>query len=379
MTTGRDIELPSVSRPTSGSQGRKVIAAIGIDRYDHWQRLANAVRDATRTTELFGKLGFEQITEPLLDRHATGTAIRSLVSSDLRKLGPDDSLVLFYAGHGATYGHRPGGEEIKTGYLIPTDASISPDDVSTWIDLEGWLRAVALLPAKHILVILDACRSGIALDGILQRHRGDESWQHEASAALQARRSRRIITSALGDQVALDSGPKHGHSLFTGCLIEGLTYDLRRHGDRATTGSGLGTYLQRRVDKHTNSRQTPDFGYFYHDERGEIAIPLVSDALEATPAESASTGSPSTAPFEPKREPVPPPRSHQHKHPTPILRRLASLLTYPAAAAWSRRPAQSASSDSTRDRAHELIAPTTAELPTLSGASSTRCRWSCKN
>lgn len=197
MTTGRDIELelPSVPVPTSGYPGRKVIATIGIDRYHHWQRLANAVRDATRTAEMFEQLGFEQIAPPLLNHDATGKAIQALVTSDLRKLGPDDSLVLFYAGHGATYGHRPGGEEIKIGYLIPADASISSDDVSMWIDLEGWLRVVSLLPAKHILVILDACRSGIALDGIVQRHRGAESWQHETSAALQARRSRRIITA----------------------------------------------------------------------------------------------------------------------------------------------------------------------------------------
>jgi hypothetical protein len=274
MTVRRDIEVPSPTA-TSSSPGRKVIAAIGIDRYDHWQRLANAVRDATRIAELFNGLGFEQLTTPLLDRDATGEAIRSLATVELKKLGANDSLVLFYAGHGATYGHRPGGEEIRTGYLIPSDASSDPEDVSTWIDLDGWLRAVSLLPAKHILVILDACRSGIALDGIIQRHRGDDAWRRETSAALQARRSRRIITSALADQVALDSGPKHGHSLFTGCLIEGLTYDLQRRGERTITGSGLGAYLQRRVDAHTGSQQTPDFGTFFHDNRGEIAIPLV--------------------------------------------------------------------------------------------------------
>src|SRR6185436_5380558 len=167
MTTQRDIRLHPGPTATHGP-GRKAIAVIGIDHYQHWQCLGNAVQDAMRTSELFERLGFEQVTRPLLDRDATGEAIRSLVTKDLKKLGPEDSLVLFYAGHGGTYGHRPGGEEIKTGYLIPVDASSAPDDVSTWIDLEGWLRAVALLPAKHVLVILDACRSGIALDGIIQ-------------------------------------------------------------------------------------------------------------------------------------------------------------------------------------------------------------------
>lgn len=283
MTRRRDIEMPSTPVGPPG-HGRNVITVIGIDRYRHWQHLGNAVRDAVRVAALFEQLGFEQVTPPLLDHDATGAAIRSLVTTDLKQLGPDDNLVLFYAGHGGTYGHRPGGEEIKTGYLIPVEASSAPDDLSTWIDLEGWLRAVALLPAKHILVILDACRSGIALDGIVQRHRGLDGRRAAASTALQARRSRRIITSALADQFAFDTGPKPGHSLFAGYLIDALTLDLLLSGHRAATGSELGLYLQRRVDGHTESRQTPDFGAFYHDDRGELTIRLAEgDAIEYVP------------------------------------------------------------------------------------------------
>lgn len=299
MTRRRDIEIRSIPAASRGP-GRNVITVVGIDRYHHWQHLGNAVRDATGIAALFQQLGFEQVTRPLLDHGATGSAIRSLVTTDLKKLGPDDNLVLFYAGHGGTYGHRLGGEEIRTGYLIPVEGSSEPDDVSTWIDLEGWLRAVALLPAKHILVILDACRSGIALDGIIQRHRGPDGWR-ETSAALQARRSRRIITSAMADQVAFDTGPKPGHSLFTSCLIEALTFDLPLTGTRVATGSELGLYLQRRVDGHTKSQQTPDFGSFYHDDRGELAIRLA----EGQATEDVSTRRFEPAPARPPPQPQP--------------------------------------------------------------------------
>jgi formylglycine-generating enzyme required for sulfatase activity len=273
----RDVEIASASKGTTGS-GRRVIAVIGIDRYDHWPRLSNAVRDASGAEALFRRLGFEEVTAPVLDERATGKAIQSLVTDDLTVLGPEDSLVLFYAGHGGTRKHRLGGEEIRTGYLIPVDASSSPDRGSTWVELEGWLRAVSLLPAKHILVVLDACHSGIALDPII-KWRDIGSWQDTPLSTLQARRSRRIITSALDDQVALDSGPVHGHSLFTGCLIEGLTDGIRRSGSRVTTGSELGLYLQRRVQTYPHSRQTPDFGTFAFDDRGEMVIPLaIEDA-----------------------------------------------------------------------------------------------------
>jgi formylglycine-generating enzyme required for sulfatase activity len=324
----RHVELAPSPEGTLGSLGRSVIAVIGIDRYHHWQRLANAVHDATGTSALFGELGFEQVTAPLLDDHATGKAIQSLVTDDLMTLGPDDSLVVFYAGHGGTRKHRLGDQVIKTGYLIPVDAS---DKVSTWIDLEGWLRAVSLLPAKHILVVLDACHSGIALDPII-KWRDLGSWKGEPLSTLKARRSRRIITSALDDQVALDSGPMYGHSLFTGCFIEGLTHGIRGGGSRVTTGSELGLYVQRRVETYPDSRQTPDFGTFAFDDRGEMVIPLLIDRLEdysgdkPEPASAELVATPRPGPLAatiptpippPPKIPLPPPNNAASIAPTP--------------------------------------------------------------
>jgi uncharacterized caspase-like protein len=281
----RDLESGSALKVTARSTGRSVIATIGIDRYRHWPGLANAVQDARGVSRLFQQLGFEQVAEPLLDGGATGNAIQSLVTDELRALGSEDSLVLFYGGHGGTRKHHLGDQMINTGYLIPVDASASPDKVASWIDLEAWLRTVSLLPAKHILVILDACHSGVALDPII-KWRDVGSWQDASPSALNARRSRRIITSALDDQMACDSGPVAGHSLFTGCLIEGLTYGLRRRGHHATTGSELGLYVQRRVATYPDSRQTPDFGTFEFDDRGEILIPLLN-GRRRSPAGSA--------------------------------------------------------------------------------------------
>lgn len=249
--------------------GRNVIVVIGIDGYRHWQQLSNAVRDATGAAALFEQLGF-QVTEVLIDDRATARAIQSLVTDELGTLGPDDSLVIFYAGHGSTRKHRVGDRVIKTGYLIPVDADAK---VATWIDLEGWLRAMSLLPPRHILVVLDACHSGIALDPIL-KWRDRASWQDVPLETLRMRRSRRIITSALDDQIAHDGGPVYGHSLFTGCLIEGLSHGIRP-GSKVTTGSELGVYLQQRVDSYPECRQTPDFGTFALDERGEMVIPLL--------------------------------------------------------------------------------------------------------
>jgi hypothetical protein len=125
---------------------------------------------------------------------------------------------------------------------------------------------------RNIIVVLDACHSGIALDPVVH-------WRHSGSprdrplAALAARRSRRVITSALADEVACDSGPVPGHSLFTGCLIEALTHGVRA-GVGVISDSELALYLQRRVASYPDTRQTPDFGAFAFDDRGEMAIPI---------------------------------------------------------------------------------------------------------
>src|SRR5262249_14875539 len=101
---------------------------------------------------------------------------------------------------------------------------------------------------------------------------------------LRARRSRRIITSALDDQLAMDSGPIYGHSLFTGCLIEALTGGIAaKTGQSVLIGSQIGVHVQARVTTYPSSQQTPDFGALELDNRGELIMGLPA-ALRESPA-----------------------------------------------------------------------------------------------
>jgi hypothetical protein len=180
----------------------------------------------------------------------------------------------------------PDGTLTKTGYLVPADGDVPEGSVGTWLNLDGWLREVAFLPPKHILVVLDACHSGVALNPVI-RWRGSDMRLADPLERLRARRSRRIITSALDDQLAMDSGPIHGHSLFTGCLIEALTGGIAaKTGQSVLTGSQIGVHVQARVTTYPSSQQTPDFGALELDNRGELIIelPAQSDpAAEADP------------------------------------------------------------------------------------------------
>ncbi len=270
----RDVEIDAPAASEAHS-GQRVIAAIGIDRYRKWPRLSNAVNDARGAVKVFSRLGFEPLVEPLYDEAATADALRSLVTDDLAKLGRNDSVVLFFAGHGHTITRTfHEGDSVKTGYIIPADGDSPGGSTARWLRLDSWLSDVARLEAKHVLVFLDACHSGIALGSLIKWR--DSQQRTEPLAILGRRRSRRVITSALDDQRAMDSGPVPGHSLFTGCLIEGLNGAIAPPG-ACVTGSQIGFYLQQRVTSYPSSEQTPDFGTLEEDKRGELILEIVAE------------------------------------------------------------------------------------------------------
>lgn len=162
-TASRDIDVYEDARAAPGPGGRSVIAVIGIDRYAAWPRLSNAVSDARGALEIFEQLGFAPAAPPLFDEHASGPAINALVKDELSKLSEQDRLVVFYAGHGHTITRRLDNLTVRTGFLILVNAEGAGGRPSSWIRLDTWLSDVARLPPRHILVIVDACRSGIAL------------------------------------------------------------------------------------------------------------------------------------------------------------------------------------------------------------------------
>ena len=298
------VTTPTPPRPIQPA-GRSVIAVIGVDQYEDWPRLHNAVNDARGAAQLFAQLGFAAVTAPLLDGAATGDAMRRLVTNDLAQLAPDDSLVVFFAGHGHTHAVTFDDVTVKTGYVIPVDAA-PPErrDAASWLRLDSWLSDIARLPPRHILVIVDACNSGVALSEL-------HKWRGEATdpgglAALQSRRSRCVITSALDDQRAADGGPFPGHSLFTGCLLEGLSGSLARDGRRVATGREIGQYLQSRVRSYPHTSQTPDFGAFELDDRGDIVVPILDAGTPNDVPEPAAAPLPPPAPPAPATLPSPP-------------------------------------------------------------------------
>jgi uncharacterized caspase-like protein len=275
-------------------EGRFVFAGVGIDAYELaavWKPLDNAVNDVVRMRQtLVDVYGFDAPDEWLLtDQAATAQAILSLVDQLRQNLQPNDNLVFFYAGHGAEVRDMVAGEEVgRTGYLVPVNVKGPVAQVpSQYINIQVLLEALARLPARHVLVILDSCYSGLALEASFKTRGGDTQEVRD----LVSRVSRRILTSAQADQLAADGGRKFPkNSLFTGWLTEGLTQAARggsgddlspdADGDGKVTATELYSFVRGRVGSDSQSRQTPDFGAFELDQRGELVLTLERDPFD---------------------------------------------------------------------------------------------------
>lgn len=262
------------------NDGKNYIFTIGINAYDHWSQLDNAVNDAKGVHRLFTEdLGFDEIVPPIFDKMATKSKILSDIENILpQKLTEKDNLIFFFSGHGMSYKKKIGTIERSIGYIVPVDGeNVSKNSFSSYIKASQLMSNINELPAKHILVILDACKSGIAINSL--KYRDSDAYSNE----LQSKMSRNVITSAGPEQVAADGGPISGHSLFTGTLIDGFKKGMIDKGDRngLVTSSEIGLYLQQIVAQHSQAeiKQTPDFGSFGYDAGGELVIDLNDDSL----------------------------------------------------------------------------------------------------
>lgn len=228
---------------------------IGINKYPSASPLSYAVHDAKGISEVLNnRFGFpkEDITA-LLDEDATKQNIMRHFMSYVKISAPDDRVVFFFAGHGYT---EPGIRR-EVGFLVPHDGSI--DDLSTLIRWDELTLNAELIPAKHILFIMDACYGGLAL------MRGLTPGSYRFLKDMVQRYGRQVITAGKADEVVSDSGgPIPRHSVFTGHLIEALEGKAET-GDGILTANGVMSYVYERVAKDPHSKQTPHYGFLEGD------------------------------------------------------------------------------------------------------------------
>jgi WD40 repeat protein/uncharacterized caspase-like protein len=224
-------------------KGAAYVVAFGVNEYANAQyNLKYAAADATAFADEVKaqqtKLGeFARVeTISLLDKEATKAnlllALKRLAGdaaglpadapqslSKLQKAEPEDTVVIYFAGHGTARGARF--------YLVPHDlgytgsrAGIDADAVEKILshsvsDLE-LEDAVEGLDAGQMLLVIDACNSGQALEAE-EKRRGPMNSKGLAQLAYE--KGIYILTAAQSYQAALEAA-QLGHGYLTFALIE---------------------------------------------------------------------------------------------------------------------------------------------------------------
>lgn len=189
----------------------------------------------------------------LYDKKATRQNILHEFMSFTEKItNPNDRLLVFFAGHGDTKQSNRG----EVGYLIPVDSTESLSSLIRWDELT---RNADLIPAKHILFIMDACYGGTAITRKI--HNGSMRFIKDMLSRL----SRQVITAGKADEVVADAGgPIPNHSIFTGHLIQALEGNAAAK-DGSITANRVMSYVYEKVAKDNHSNQTPHFGFIDGD------------------------------------------------------------------------------------------------------------------
>jgi len=216
---------------------RKIAVLIGIDQYNDARipTLANAVADARAVAQsLETNLGYQTV---VLENPTRTTIFRTLNQLSTA-LGPNDSVVLYYAGHGDVV------EKTGLGYWQPADAD--PARPETWISNTDIGRLLRQLPAQQVAMISDSCFSGSLVSD--ERIRGISA---QDPAALLNRRAT-VVMSSGGNEPVFDSG-KDGHSPFAYSLLQSLS-------KVSTWKPGSSLFEQVRFDVARQLPQRPQYG-----------------------------------------------------------------------------------------------------------------------
>ena len=238
----KDAPLVFTGADTLKRKGTAYIIAVGVNEYANNQyNLKYAGADAKsfgeemrrRQTQL---AGFERVEViQLLDQDATKANILEAVKrlsgepgpptlkagplDALKRAEPEDTVVIYFAGHGTAQAQRF--------YLIPHDLGYTGERTKLTeqglktilahsisdVELEA---AVEGVDAGHLLLIIDACNSGQALEAE-EKRRGPMNSKGLAQLAYE--NGMYILTAAQSFQAALEAS-QLGHGYLTYALVE---------------------------------------------------------------------------------------------------------------------------------------------------------------
>jgi len=244
------LTIPVLQRKQAPKTRYAVVIGISHYRDSKIPNLQFADRDAESVREfLLDPKGGGVPSENLLfleNENATFAQIHSALFDFLTKPGPDDLVIVYFAGHGTNdIKKRP-----DNYYLVAYDTdfnNLGGTAIAMWdlqIAFERTLQADAVS-------LIDACHSGGI--GETRPNMTNERWR-----ALGYGKHRAVITASRTNEVSYED-PKWGggHGVFTYFLLQGVRGGGGASRNRQLSVRELFNYVRPRVAEATNGAQTP--------------------------------------------------------------------------------------------------------------------------
>lgn len=136
------------------AKARNFLFVVGINDYEHWPKLNNAVKDANDiTSTLLKQYNFDFGNVTLLkNEQATRSNIYKSLRSLIEQVTPQDNLLVYFSGHGYFDG------VLNEGYWIPVDAKVN--NSGDYLSNSDILKLIGNIDSQHTFLIADACFSG---------------------------------------------------------------------------------------------------------------------------------------------------------------------------------------------------------------------------
>ncbi|MCB0838685.1 MAG: SUMF1/EgtB/PvdO family nonheme iron enzyme [Bacteroidetes bacterium] len=248
MAKDRKITFQETTHNSTPS-GKNYLLVIGINQYQHFSPLNNAVRDAETIRDLLlENYQFEEKhTISLLDQEATRENILESLYELEDQITTKDNLLLYFAGHGMMNAQE------TQGFWIPVEAQEKRSQYIANTRIRDILKDIR---SHHTYLIVDSCFSGSMI------LRG----KNQTEDLITILPSRRVLTS--GRKQVVSDGPKGGHSPFAKCIIEYL---------KNKPGEGISALdLEYHVQKNTprTAKQHPEAAFIFGlgDQSGQFVF-----------------------------------------------------------------------------------------------------------
>ncbi len=167
--------------------GKQYLLIIALDKYKNRLPLQDRVKDAKEIKNLlYSKYQIDEVLE-LFDFDATNANIKELFIKLQRDIKKDDSLLIYYSGHGFV------DKKSNEVYWLPYDAGINEYVKELWLSSNIIIKSLNNIKAKQIFVMSDSCFDTNLIEPVLLDKKVDFNDEYFANSY--SKESRQFLCS----------------------------------------------------------------------------------------------------------------------------------------------------------------------------------------